>query len=60
MMKKKTFTLNVEQVLYGMVLVVGLLLRFMQLDRLPFNDEEARLALQAYWLARGEIRMGGI
>ncbi|MEW6503080.1 MAG: hypothetical protein AB1457_03855 [Chloroflexota bacterium] len=54
MMKKKTFTLNVEQVLYGLVLVVGLLLRFMQLDRLPFNDEEARLALQAYWLARGE------
>lgn len=53
-MKKNTISLNVEHVLYGLIFLVGLFLRLVQLGKLPLNNEEARLALQALWLARGE------
>jgi len=54
MMKKNSFSLNGEKVLYGLILIIGLALRLIQLGKLPLSDEEARLALQAFGLASGE------
>ncbi|WP_448335042.1 hypothetical protein [Bellilinea sp.] len=53
-MKKNVFSLNREQVLYALIFLSALTLRFVQLGKISLNDGEARLALQALSLARGE------
>lgn len=53
-MKKNIFSLNYEQVLYGVIFIIGLIIRLVNLGKIPLNNEEARLALQALSLARGE------
>lgn len=53
-MKKNVFSLNREQVLYALIFILALILRLAQLGKLPLSDEEARLALQALSLVRGE------
>ncbi len=54
MMKKNAFSFRVELVLYAVIFLMGLVLRLSHLGKLPLSDEEARLALQALSLARGE------
>lgn len=53
-MKKNSFSLNYEQILYGVIFISGLFLRLANLGKIPLNNEEARLALQALALARGD------
>lgn len=56
-MKKNVFSLNREQVIYALIFLSALILRFLQLGKLSLSDEEARLALQAFSLARGEYAL---
>ena len=50
-MKLSAFTL--EHILYGIIFLIGMLLRFVQLGLMPLTGPEAALALQAQQLAQG-------
>lgn len=56
-MKKNVFSPNREQVLYALTFIIALILRLVELEKLPLSDEEARLALQALSLARGDYTL---
>ncbi len=54
-MKKNLVFWDFEKLAYPAIFIIGLTLRLLHLGQFSLSDEEARLALQALSLARGEI-----